>query len=159
MRINKTAATLICVAAVAFGVARLVSWSRKPSVEHDASRLLVCEACGSVTVLDPEMIRDAHENGNVRNTEQGARFACLSCGEFAARAENLDFDEGAIRCQRCGNTLIDNQSEAFKAIRRGDMKLDDKSQLTFRCDRCNEFSGRMTARADSADEQSASQEK
>jgi len=159
MRINSKIVGIVCTLAVIFGVVRLVAWSGKQEAEQDSSRLFVCEACKSVSALDPDVIRLSYEQGAVRVTpEGGARFKCPSCGEVAARGENLDFGDGVVRCRECDAVILETKADAYKAVRNGDVKVDDQGQLAFRCSRCDKFSGRMTSPVNPDDEETAALE-
>jgi hypothetical protein len=116
--------------------------------ERAASRYLVCEACGVISILetDSDFVRQRYEAGEVRAAGADPRFKCPSCEEIAVRIEILDFQTGVVRCEQCGKDLIASEHAAAVAVEAGDVKLGKDKRLQYRCADCGDFHGRMVSR-------------
>lgn len=139
-------AGIVAAVLVIFMIARIRGGSGAGVTEREASRLLVCESCGTVSLLEPEFVRERYEAGEVRATGGEPRFKCPSCDELAARVEIMDFTTSVVRCEECGKDLIENEADAAKAVEAGDVQIGKDKQLQFRCSDCGEFHGRMVSR-------------
>ena len=142
----KTTGLVILGVLVLFSIFRLLGSGEPGPTDREISRLFVCEMCGALHPVTPVLIREQYEAGTVQNGRGSPRFVCMSCEKPGARVEVLDFDSGVVRCTKCGETVIEDVSDAMKAANRGDAKIDDRGRLAFKCDRCVTFTGLMTPR-------------
>lgn len=142
----KTAGIVIVVAVALIAVFRLFGSDGSGPADREISRLFVCEDCGALHPVDPEIISQQYEAGTVKNGRGGPRFVCSSCDKPAARVEVMDFDSDVVRCTECDRNLIEDVSAAMKAAAKGNAKVDDKGRLTFKCDKTDAFTGVMVSR-------------
>ena len=143
---SKTAGMAILGVVVIISLFRLIGSGDSGTTDREVSRLFVCELCGALHPVSPELIREQYDAGTVKNGNGGPRFVCKGCEKPGARVEVLDFDTDVVRCESCGETLIEDVSDAMSAADRGNATTDDKGRLTFKCDECDSFTGVMAPR-------------